>query len=705
MKKIIVGMLLTGVLLSAKDIKNHKTYRNKITGNRTIKTKKIMKNEDKNMENVKSGDAELIEGLSTEVRPQDDFYKYVNKKWLEKTKIPGTKSSWSNFVVLSEQNQEFLKNLIKELKNKKDIPEDSDEAKILTIYEMYNNVEKRNKEGIEPIKSVYNDIDNLNNIDDLQKYIIKVGKEGIGLFYEWGVEGDLNDSVNNAVYLGNANLGLSKDYYQKDTPENREIIKEYKKYIASMLTYLNEKDVKNKAEKIFEFEKMIAQNLLTNEEEYDVEKYNNVRTLEELKSIVKNIDISKYLNEVGVKTDKVIINEIKYYENLDKILNDKNIDVIKDYLKFHLINGASNVLSKDLGQKSFDFYEKYLEGTKERENLENRTLYFVDGVFGDMIGKVYVEKYFSEESKQNAIEMVDYIKKAFKNRIENLDWMSQETKNKALEKLSKFTVKIGYPDKWEDYSKIKLNKNLSLYENLRIIGKVNYEKELEKVGKPVDKKEWFMTAHEINAYYSPNQNEIVFPAGILQYPFYNYEKLGVGANFGGIGAVIGHEMTHGFDVSGSNYDGDGNINDWWIKEDKMNFEKATKGLEDEFSTYSVAKGINVNGKFTSTENTADLGGVNISYDALEMYLKDHPEKNIKEGEFTQNQLFFLNYARIWREKATKESLINQVKTDPHSPSIFRVNGILKNVDAFHKVFNTKAGDRLYKKEKNRIRIW
>ena len=579
MKKIIVGMLLTGVLLSAKDIKNHKTYRNK-----TIKTKKIMKNEDKNMENVKSGDAELIEGLSTEVRPQDDFYKYVNKKWLEKTKIPGTKSSWSNFVVLSEQNQEFLKNLIKELKNKKDIPEDSDEAKILTIYEMYNNVEKRNKEGIEPIKSVYNDIDNLNNIDDLQKYIIKVGKEGIGLFYEWGVEGDLNDSVNNAVYLGNANLGLSKDYYQKDTPENREIIKEYKKYIASMLTYLNEKDVKNKAEKIFEFEKMIAQNLLTNEEEYDVEKYNNVRTLEELKSIVKNIDISKYLNEVGVKTDKVIINEIKYYENLDKILNDKNIDVIKDYLKFHLINGASNVLSKDLGQKSFDFYEKYLEGTKERENLENRTLYFVDGVFGDMIGKVYVEKYFSEESKQNAIEMVDYIKKAFKNRIENLDWMSQETKNKALEKLSKFTVKIGYPDKWEDYSKIKLNKNLSLYENLRIIGKVNYEKELEKVGKPVDKKEWFMTAHEINAYYSPNQNEIVFPAGILQYPFYNYEKLGVGANFGGIGAVIGHEMTHGFDVSGSNYDGDGNINDWWIKEDKMNFEKATKGLEDEFST-------------------------------------------------------------------------------------------------------------------------
>ena len=705
MKKMIIGMLLTGVLLSAKDIKNHKTYRNKITGNRTIKTKKIMKNEDKNMENVKSGDAELIEGLSTEVRPQDDFYKYVNKKWLEKTKIPGTKSSWSNFVVLSEQNQEFLKNLIKELKNKEDISEDSDEAKILTIYEMYNNVEKRNKEGIEPIKSVYNDIDNLKNIDDLQKYIIKVGKEGIGLFYDWGVSGDLNDSVNNAVYLGSANLGLSKDYYQKDTPENREIIKEYKKYIARMLTYLNEKDVKNKAEKIFEFEKMIAQNLLTNEEEYDVEKYNNVRTLEELKSIVKNIDISKYLNELGVKTDKVIITEIKYYENLDKILNDKNIDVIKDYLKFHLINGTSNVLSEDLGQKSFDFYEKYLEGTKKRENLEKRTLAFVDGVFGDMIGKVYVEKYFSEQSKQNAIEMVDYIKKAFKNRIENLDWMSQETKNKALEKLSKFTVKIGYPDKWEDYSKIKLNKNLSLYENLRIIGKVNYEKELKKVGKPVDKKEWFMTAHEINAYYSPNQNEIVFPAGILQYPFYNYEKLGVGANFGGIGAIIGHEMTHGFDVSGSNYDGDGNINDWWTKEDKMDFEKATKGLEDEFSTYSVAKGINVNGKFTSTENTADLGGVNISYDALEMYLKDHPEKNVKEGEFTQNQLFFLNYARIWREKATQESLINQVKTDPHSPSIFRVNGILKNVDAFHKVFNTKAGDRLYKKEKNRIRIW
>ena len=254
MKKMIIGMLLTGVLLSAKDIKNHKTYRNKITRNKTMQTKKIIKREVKNMENVKSGDVELIEGLSTEVRPQDDFYEYVNEKWLEKTKIPGTKSSWSNFVVLSEQNQEFLKNLIKELKNKKDIPEDSDEGKILAIYEMYNNVAKRNKEGIEPIKSAYNDIDNLKNIDDLQKYIIKVGKEGIGLFYDWGVGADLNDSVNNAVYLGNANLGLSRDYYQKDTPENREIINEYKKYIASMLTYLNEKDVKNKAEKIFEFE-------------------------------------------------------------------------------------------------------------------------------------------------------------------------------------------------------------------------------------------------------------------------------------------------------------------------------------------------------------------------------------------------------------------------------------------------------------------
>lgn len=661
------------------------------------------KNEDRNTTTYK-GDKELVKDLSKNIKAQDDFYKFINENWEKRTQIPSTKPAWGSFTELFEKNQDFLKEMINGLKKKK-LSENSDEKKILTLYNSYSDMKRRNKEGISPLKKDLDRINAIKNIKDFEKYTIEVTKEGGGTLYSWGVGPDLNSSKDNAVYLGSAGLGLSKDYYQKETEENKKIIQEYTKYISDMLSYLGEKNTEEKAKKIVEFEKQMAKTLLTNEESHDIKKRNNPRKVDELSKIVKNIDLKNYLKQSGVNTDKVIISQLKYYENLDKFLNDTNMDIIKDYLKFHLISSASGLLSDKLAERKFAFYGKYLNGQKEREILEKRALNFVSGTLGEMVGKVYVEQKFPPEAKENAKEMVSYIFKAFRNRIENLTWMSSETKKKALEKLGKVTVKIGYPDKWRNFDKLIINEKDNLYTQLEGISKWSYKEELKKVGKPVDKTEWFMSANTVNAYYSPTGNEIVFPAGILQFPFYDYKDLGPGSNFGGIGAVIGHEITHGFDVSGANFDGDGNVKDWWSKEDKKKFDTVTEKLAEQFSGYSVAPNVNVNGKFTLTENIADLGGVNIAFDALQLYLKDHPEKNIKENGYTQNELFFMNFGRIWRQKATEEYLKNLVKSDPHSPNYFRVNGLLINIDAFHDTFKTKKGDKLYKEPKDRIKIW
>ena len=651
---------------------------------------------------LKDSDKKLFDELSTTVKAKDDFYDYVNENWTKKTQIPSTKPAWGSFFELNEKNQDFLRNLIKELKNKSSLT--ADEKKVITLYDSYSDMKKRNEEGLTPIKKDLDKIDAIQNIEDLKKYNVEVTKTGGSEFYGWGVGTDLNDSKNNAIYLGSAGIGLSRDYYQKDTKENRAILEEYTKYVSDMLKYSGEKDTLERAKKIVAFEKQIANTLLTNEERHDVKKYNNPIKVSELGTLSKNVDLAQYLKELNVKTDKVIISELNYYKNLDNFVNDANIDVIKDYMKYNLISSAAGILTDDMGKRSFEFFGKYLNGQKERETLEKRALNFTNGSLGEIIGKIYVQRNFSPEAKKNALQMVDYIKKAMKSRIEKLDWMSAATKKKALEKLAKVNVKIGYPDKWRDYSKMTISSDDTLYDQLKKISEWAYGEEMKKVGKPVDKKEWHMYPHTINAYYSPTGNEIVFPAGILQFPFYDYNKLEMASNFGAIGSIIGHELTHAFDVSGAEYDGDGNVKNWWTAEDKLKFDAATKRLENQFSAYSVGDGVNVNGKFTLTENIADLGGLNVAYDALQLYLKDHPT-SAKVYSDTTNKLFFLSFARMWRQKSTPEYLRNLAKTDSHSPNIFRVNGTVVNVDAFHKVFEIKPGDKMYKAPQDRIKIW
>ena len=573
-------------------------------------------------ETVQTEDIGLdLSTIDNSVRPQDDFYNFVNGSWMKTAKIPADKSTWGSFNKLAEDTDNNSMTILNSLL-KDEYPAGSEGKKIQDLYGTYMDMTKRNADGIAPIKNDLAKIDSIKTVADLQKYIIEATKNGENPFYSLGVFSDLKNSKMNAVYLGEASLGLGRDYYQKVNPKNTETLAEYQKYVATMLNALGYKNPAVTAENIVNFEKSMAQTYLTNEQIRDATLQYNPRTMTELTKMVKNVNLPKYLDAAGVDTDRVIIGELKYYQNLDKFLNAKNLPVIKDYMKFHLLSGNASYLSENLDNMKFNFYGKYLRGQEEQRALNKRGFELIDGSLGEAFGKLYVEKYFPAEAKAQMVDLIGYLKKSFASHITNLDWMSPVTKEKALNKLNKFTVKVAYPDTWKDYSKLTVNsakEGGTLYQNLQNISAWQYQRNLEKVGKPVDRTEWGMTPQTVNAYYNPVNNEIVFPAAILQPPFFN-PKADAAVNFGGIGAVIGHEMTHGFDDSGSQFDADGNLVDWWTPADKANFQKATKALAAQYDKFEPVKGTFVNGTFTNGENIADLGGVNIAYDALQMYL-------------------------------------------------------------------------------------
>jgi putative endopeptidase len=646
-----------------------------------------------------------LASMDKSVRPQDDFYNFVNGSWMKTAKIPADKSTWGSFNKLGEDTDNnsmtILNNLLKDK-----FTEGSEGKKIQDLYASYMDMNKRNTDGISPIKADLAKIDAIKNMADLQKYLVEATKNGENSLYAWGVDADMKDSKMNAVYLGNPELGLGRDYYQKTNPKNTETLDKYSEYIASMLEVLGYNNANLTAKNIVEFEKKIANTYLNNEQIRDATLQYNPETTTSLKKMVKTVDLAEYLKKVGVNTDKVIVGEKKFYQNFDKLINDKNIATIKDYMKFHLLNNSASYLTKDLDNKKFDFFGKYLNGQQEQRALNKRAYQLINGSLGEAFGKLYVQNYFSPSAKAQMIELIDYLKKSFGQHIEGLNWMSATTKKRAMEKLNKFTVKVAYPDKWKDYSKLVIlseKEGGSLYKNLQNINEWQYQKDLDKVGKAVDKSEWGMTPQTVNAYYNPLNNEIVFPAAILQPPFFN-PQADAAINFGGIGAVIGHEMTHGFDDSGAQFDAEGNLVDWWTKEDKTNFEKATKALAAQYDQYEPVKGTKVNGTFTNGENIADLGGVNIAFDALQLYLKDKGNPGEISG-YNQDQRFFLSWATVWRTLSSEKYMLNQVKTDPHSPGYFRSFGPLVNTDAWYKAFDIKAGDKLYKSPEQRVKIW
>ena len=642
--------------------------------------------------------------MDTTVRPQDDFYNYVNGTWAKTAKIPADKPTWGSFHILREKTDEncllILDNLLKE-----NFAQGTEGQKIKDLYESFIDWKKRDAEGLKPIEGLLTKIDNIKTLADLQKYLEEVTPEGENPICAWGVYADMKDSNMNTVYLGNFSIGMGRDYYQKDNKENTEALQKYQDYVMAIFKVLKDDKAAEKAKQMVDFERSVAKLMLTNEEDRNPNLSYNPQTMVELSKLVKNINLPQLLKNVGVNTDKVVVSEIRLYKQYDKFINEKNLPLIKDYLKYQLVADNASNLTKELDELSFNFYSKELQGQQEQRPMNKRALSVINGILGEAFGKLYVEKYFPPKAKEEMVTLVDYLKKSFAQHIKDVTWMSDATKEKALAKLNKFTVKVGYPDKWEDYSKLTIEPAAKTvyFANLQRVSEWAYQKSLEKVGKPVDKTKWGMSPQTVNAYYNPLYNEIVFPAAILQPPFFNFEA-DPAVNFGGIGAVIGHEMTHGFDDSGAEFDGDGNLQNWWTPEDKKNFENATKALAKQYDQYEPVKGVFVNGTFTSGENIADLGGVNIAFDALQMYLKDKGNVD-KISNFTQDQRFFISWGTVWRTLSTDKYLTNQVKTDPHSPGYFRSFGPLVNVDAWYKAFDVKEGDKLYKKPEDRIKIW
>ena len=663
----------------------------------------------KKTENTMSENTNVDKGIAlaemdTTVRPQDDFYNYVNGTWAKTAKIPADKPTWGSFHILREKTDEncllILDNLLKE-----NFAQGTEGQKIKDLYESFIDWKKRDAEGLKPIEGLLTKIDNIKTLADLQKSLEEVTPEGENPICAWGVYADMKDSNMNTVYLGNFSIGMGRDYYQKDNKENTEALQKYQDYVMAIFKVLKDDKAAEKAKQMVDFERSVAKLMLTNEEDRNPNLSYNPQTMAELSKLVKNINLPQLLKNVGVNTDKVVVSEIRLYKQYDKFINEKNLPLIKDYLKYQLVADNASNLTKELDELSFNFYSKELQGQQEQRPMTKRALSVINGILGEAFGKLYVEKYFPPKAKEEMVTLVDYLKKSSAQHIKHVTWMPDATKEKPLAKLNKFTVKVGYPDKWEDYSKLTIEPAAKsvYYTNLQRVNEWAYQKSLEKVGKPVDKTKWGMSPQTVNAYYNPLYNEIVFPAAILQPPFFNFEA-DPAVNFGGIGAVIGHEMTHGFDDSGAEFDGDGNLQNWWTPEDKKNFENATKALAKQYDQYEPVKGVFVNGTFTSGENIADLGGVNIAFDALQMYLKDKGNVD-KISNFTQDQRFFISWGTVWRTLSTDKYLTNQVKTDPHSPGYFRSFGPLVNVDAWYKAFDVKEGDKLYKKPEDRIKIW
>lgn len=646
-----------------------------------------------------------LQYMDKSVRPQDDFYNYVNGNWMKTTKIPADHSQWGSFNQLRETTDSISLQILKKSLNQK-FPKGSEGQKIADIYASFMNMEVRNKQGIAPIKPYLDKVDKINNYNELQNLLVEFTPIGMNPFYEFYVDPSPNDSNKNMVYLDCVKLGLGRDYYQKNDEKSEQILKEYTHYLAQLLKIIGNKTPDVTASKLVNFEKQLALSLLTIEQIRDAKLQNNPYSIKDLSKLSKNTDFAKYFTDLEIKADTVIIPEKKYYENFDKNISSQKISLLKDFIKLEIIRKAAGSLTEELDNVNFNFNGKILHGQKEQRALDKRALTCINSLIGEAFGKLYVAEVFPEEAKVNAKELIDYLKKSFVTHIHNLTWMSTSTKEKAIDKLNKFTVKIGYPDQWKDYSKleiISINDGGSYFQNSLNAKIFKYNKNKDKIGKPVDKSEWFMSPQTVNAYYNPAYNEIVFPAAILQPPFYDY-KADAAVNFGGIGAVIGHEMTHGFDDSGSQFDGDGNLKDWWSPEDKIKFEKATQALAVQFNACEPLPGQHINGQLTLGENIADLGGLAISFDALQMYLKDKGSPEKIEG-YTPNQRYFMSWVTIWRTKITDQALSNQLKTDPHAPGYYRATVPIKNVDNFYNAFDVKPGDNMYREKEKRVTIW
>ena len=639
------------------------------------------------------------------IRPQDDLFRFMNGKWLKESTIPADRASDGAFYWLYEQAEKQVKQIILDQAASK-AATGSNAQKIGDLYNSFMDEAGIEKLGLSPIADDLAKAAGIKTVDDFLKTLGEFEARGLsGLFYTY-VSTDNKDSTKNIVYLGQSGLSLPDEaYYRED--EYKEIRQAFLKHVEKMFELANLESPSQSAAQVLEIETQLAAYHWDQVKDRDAELTYNKKSFSELKQLAASFNWPLWItasNTPAAVLDQVIIRQPSYLEGLSKLLAAFDLPKWRSWLSWHVLSGASPYLSAAFVNENFNFYGTTLSGIPKLKDRWKRGVGLVEGALGEAVGQIYVERHFGENAKTKMVELVANLTKAYRVSIEGLSWMSQETKERAYIKLEKFTPKIGYPDKWRDYSALEIKAG-DLIGNLAQIAKYSQDYEYNKIGKPVDKSEWYMTPQTVNAYYNPGMNEIVFPAAILQPPFFDVAADDYAANYGGIGAVIGHEIGHGFDDQGSKYDGDGNLVNWWSDIDRKEFEKRTKKLINQYDQLSpaAAPDVKVNGALTVGENIGDLGGLTIAYKAYEISLNGK-QPPVIDG-YSGAQRFFMGWAQSWRGKYRAEEVRRRIATDPHSPDEFRCNQIVANLDEFYQAFGVGENDKHFMKADARVRIW
>lgn len=644
------------------------------------------------------------ENMNKDIKPGDDFFEYVNGKWLAETQIPDDKASYGAFQILRDEAQEDVMEIIKS-SAEGDFEANSDEQKVGGLYNSFLNTTKRDELGLAPLQPEIDRIDAIEDYNQLAKYFAYANKLGYSIPFNIAQFVDFKDPNSYMIYSWQGGLGLpEREYYFTDDEKSEKIRQQYQTHIARVMSIagVSEDKAEANAQTIMTLETTLAAEHMKKEKTRDMVALYNKVPVAELADLMPNFAWQTMLEEAQLSDlDGLVVTQMDYMKKVDEIIVNTDLETWKTYLKWGVINANSSRLTSELDAANFEFYAQVLYGVEEQRPMWRRAVNLVNAHLGEVIGKVYVKENFSAEAKTRMMEMVNNLLAAYEISIKNLDWMTDETKVEALDKLSKFTPKIGYPDEWKDYTELTIDKD-DLFGNIKRSAALKYQQMLDKQKGPVQKHEWNMNPQTVNAYYNPPMNEIVFPAAILQPPFFNMEAEDA-VNYGGIGAVIGHEIGHGFDDAGSTFDGDGVLRDWWTDKDKEEFKNRTKQLVAQYDSYEALDDVFVNGEFTLGENIGDLGGISIALKAYELSLEGKEAPTI-DG-FTGQQRVFLGFGQVWANKYRDETLRTQIDTDPHSPSKFRANGSLRNVPEFYEAFDVKEGQALYLPPSERVKIW
>lgn len=643
--------------------------------------------------------------MDTTVSPGENFFLYANGAWLKNTEIPSDQTRWGSFNQLIENNQNDMRKLLEEVATQKNAAKGSAEQKIGDLYHSAMDTVAINKAGLTPMNPVLARIDAITDANGVMKEIANLQTQGLNELYGMGIGPDDKNVTKLIPQFYQGGIGLpDRDYYFNTDPTSAEIREAYKKYQVSLLKLmgLDEAAATADAAQIYKLEETLAKASMTRVDMRDPYKLYNKYSVDGAMKAIPGVDWKTMFTDLKIGSqDSLIVATPNFFKEVGKQLKATPVDVWKKYLKFHCVSDMTPFLSSNFDELHFDFYGRTVSGQKEQKPRWKRTLGVVDGALGDLVGKMYVDKHFKPEAKKRMMELVNNLQETYAERIKRLDWMSDSTKQKALTKLNSFMKKIGYPDKWKDYSKLEIVPN-DYVKNIMNTSAWEYDYTIAKLGRPVDKTEWQMTPPTVNAYYNPAFNEIVFPAGILRFPFFD-PNADDAINYGGIGGVIGHEMTHGFDDQGRQYAADGNLQDWWAPMDADNFKKKADVVVNQYNNFTILDTVHVKGELTLGENLADLGGIAIAYEAFKKTKQGKSEEKI-DG-FTPDQRFFLSWAQVWRAKSTDKEALLRINTDPHSPSEARCNVPLSNMPEFYKAFGVKEGDKMWRPEAERAKVW